>query len=391
MLPEGKSLRRINNVLDDTLPNDIDRRLFLRTAVAGLFTGSFAGCLGQDSTNTNDTNGTSDIILRQPWNATPAWAFAHIALKEGHWNDVGIQPPDVRPGENSPDTARRVGTGTEEIGYGDWASTTSGLAEGYNLQMFGTPRNRQILTFFYVKDELNGEDDLENANVALASPFAETTWPVYPSVVGVDPNDVGSAEFAEQEVVTGLLESGEVNAVWGSLQQLAVYERQLDLDFGVSPLGTHANIYGYPFFVNGDWISDEGNIDYAVGLLEGYSKAQRWCMLNPSETMDILVNEVNTALQSQEEDQLEDELKVAVALSMGEGVQENGLGSITVEKTQETIDIVGEALIDNPDDLPPGEDLVLTEIQDRAELATFDSDEWSEVENYAGRWNEYFR
>ncbi|QLG49995.1 ABC transporter substrate-binding protein [Natrinema halophilum] len=387
MSGDGKSLRRITSVLDDTLPESIDRRSFLQASAAGLVTGTLAGCLGNDGGSGPET---SDTILRQPWDATPTWAFAHVGLQKGHWDDAGVTPPNVKTGENSPDTARRVGTGEEAMGHGDWASTTSGLAEGYNLQMFGNSRNRQILTFFYVKDQLAGEDDLENANVALASPFAEVTWPVYPSVVGVNPDDVGSAEFAEQEVVTGLLESGEVNAVWGSLQQLAVYQRQLDLEFGVSPLGTHADIYGYPFFANGEWISDDENVDYAVGVLEGYSKAQRWCMLNPDETLDILINEVNTALQAQERAQLEDELKVAVTLSMGEEVKQNGLGSITAGKTQETLDVVGDALVDNPGDLPSGEDLVLADIQDQAELATFDDDEYSQVKDYAGRWNEYF-
>lgn len=384
MQSQNTERRRIRDRLDERLPIEIDRRKFLATAAAGVFTTPVAGCLGGDGSN------VGDATFRQPWLATPVWSYAHMAVEEGFWEDQGIQPPEVENGENSPDTIRRVGTGEEEIGHGDWASTTDGLAEGYDLRMIGNTRNRMILSFFWVEDELDGHDDLEGADVALASPFAEVTWPVYPHVVGVDPDVVSSAEFAEQEVVTGMLDSGDVNAVWASLQQLAVYERELNLDFGVMPLGGLVDIYGYPLFANGEWIEDEENFEYTVSVLEGYSQAQRWAMLNPEETLDIMVEEVNPELGAQDRDALEDEMRVGVTLAMGEEVRQNGLGHIDVDKVQNTLDTVSEALVENPSDVPNADDIVATDVQEDADLATFDDDEYAELESYTGRWNEFF-
>lgn len=382
----SKQRRRIMGRLDDQLPMDIDRRNFLAASAASLFTTGVAGCLGDD-----DDDVDVDAIFRQPWLDNTVWAYAWIAGEQGYWDDAGIDAPDVQIGDNSPDTLRRVGTTEAEMGHGDWASTVSALAEDTDLEVIGNSRNRMILSFFWVEDRLDGHDDLEGADVALASPFAEVTWPVYPHVVGQDPDVVGSADFAEQEVVTGMLEGGDVDAVWGSLQQLIVYEDVLDLDFGAAPLGSLVDVYGYPMFVNPDWIDDdEDHYEYAVSVLEAYSEAQRWGMLNPDEVIDIMVNDVNPELAAQDDEITEENMRVSVTLCMGQEVLDNGLGNIDTSKTQETLDTLGEPLVDDLDALPDADELVRTDVQEDAELATFDDDEYAELESYTGRWNDFF-
>ncbi|HZD43950.1 MAG TPA: ABC transporter substrate-binding protein, partial [Methanomicrobiales archaeon] len=80
-----------------------------------------------------------------------------------------------------------------------------------------------LLTFIYLKDKVDGPKDLKGKDIALASPFAKATWPIYLSAVDVKASAVGSAKFAKEDVVAGLIANGKLDAVWASLQQVALY------------------------------------------------------------------------------------------------------------------------------------------------------------------------
>lgn len=123
--------------LDRALPDGIDRRRFLQ-ASAGGFAAAMAGCLGG-----SEGDGGSGITWRQPWAQEPTWSIAYIADLEGHWEDAGIDAPDVQAGEGSPDTARRVGTAEDEIGQAEVGSCITGLTEGQDMRFFSVPKSRE--------------------------------------------------------------------------------------------------------------------------------------------------------------------------------------------------------------------------------------------------------
>lgn len=395
---DGKQTQRAIRELDGILPENIDRRTFLTGTAAGIAMSALAGCTGGDGGN-SDTgskngsgSGNKNVVWRQPWKAEPTWAFAHLASKKDYWNDRDISAPTVQNGTGSPDTVRRIGTGKAQIGHADIGSSIPGLAKGYKMKAFCITRQRSLLGFIYRKDRLDSPKDLAGKKVALASPFAEETWPVYPEAVGVDQSKV-NAKFISEDITASLLSEGKRDAVWGAVDLLGTYQSSMPdgVQLGVSPLNKHIDVYGYPGWVNADWVSESGNIDYLTQVLEGYSMAAKWALLHPEQTLDFMINDVNSALQAQDRSDLSDQYKVTVAFTISAEVKKNGFGYFSEETFANTLDNLGEYLVDDPSKIPPASEIVLTEPMKNAELTTFSSDEWKQMIEYAGEFYSHYK
>lgn len=376
--------REIVSELDCVLPDGIDRRRFLQ-ASAGGFAAAVAGCVG------GGDDGGSGITWRQPWAQEPTWSIAYIADLEGHWEDAGIDVPDVQAGEGSPDTARRVGTGENEIGQAEVGSCITGLTEGQDMRFFSVPKPRALLGLIYRTDEVDSEEDLVGKNVGLASPFAEETWPIFPDAVGINPDDV-NAEFVSEDAVPGQFAEGNLDAVYGALDLLGTYQDQVDddVELGVTPINNYLTVIGYPLMVNGAWLDeDEENMEYLTGVLEGYSAAMKWCLLNPEETIDIMIDEVNQELEIQDRQTLTSQMRWNVAITANEETRTEGLGWFTEDQIQSTLDNLS-IMVDDSDDLPAASDIVEMGPVENAELSTLSDDEWDEVLSYIEEESAYF-
>ncbi|WP_129115303.1 ABC transporter substrate-binding protein [Halegenticoccus tardaugens] len=380
--------------LDRLLPEGINRRRFLQ-ASAGGFTAAVAGCLGANGNGGGNGNGKSngdaDVVWRQPWAQEPTWSIAYIANLEGHWEDAGIDTPNVQPGEGSPDTARRIGTGEEEIGQAEFGSCVTGLAEGQDMRFFSVPKPRALLGFIYRTDRIKSEEDLEGKNIGLASPFAEETWPIFPEAVGVNPDNV-NADYVEEDAAPGQLAKGNLDAIYGALDLLGTYRDQVgdNVELGVTPINNYLTVIGYPLMVNGKWLDeDDGNMDYLTGVLEGYSAAMKWCLLNPEKTIDIMIDEVNEELQIQDRETLSSQMRWNVAISATEETRKEGLGWFSEDQIQSSLDNL-TIMVDNPNDLPNASDIIEMGPIENAELSTLNDDEWKQVVDYTKEESSFF-
>lgn len=384
--------------IDGILPESVDRRKFLAATAGTVAAGLFAGCGGDgggDGTTTTTPSGPGSIIKnvtwRQPWKPEPTWGIAWIAEEEGYWTDQNISSPTVREGFGSPDTARRIGTGSNAMGHADIGASISGIAQGYDMNVFAVTRERSLLGLIYREDRLDAPDDLAGKNIGLASPFAEETWPVYPEATGADTTDT-TAEFVSEDIAPGLLGEGDRDAIWGAMDLYGRYRDAVpeSVGLGVAALNNYLTVYGYPAFVNATWVQESDNMEYLTRVLTGYSQAAKWCLLNPDESIDILVESVNESLGAQERSALEEQFQVLTAFCVSEETATgDGIGYFSEEGLQNTLDAVA-SLADDPGSVPSASEMMLTEPLENAELATLSSSEYGQLVDYAGQFGDFY-
>ena len=390
--------------LDATLPANIGRRNFLRTTSAALVTGGLAGCSGNGNGNDNGNgngngndngNGNGDegnldqeATWRQPWIATMAWPTAHIAEQEEYFSDQGITAPTVENGEGSPDTARRVGTGEADVGISEVGSVMSGMSEGSNATIVGMARNRSLLSFTYRDDRMDSYEDLEGSKVALGSPFAHTTWPVVPDILGLDPEEI-ETEPVDLGVAVGQISDGSADAMYsGMIAQVPLHQQaeegELDTDVTTVALNKHADLVGFPFIAYDDWLADSANHEYLIRVMEGYSEALKWALMNPEGVLDLMKNDINQELQAQDDQELKNQYRVKMAITVSSFIQDGGgLMDWNPDALQESFDVFGNALFDDESAVPAYDDVVDRSFIEEADLATLSSDEWDQVYEWA--------
>lgn len=386
--------------LDGILPEDVSRRTFLNASVATLVGGALAGCTegggngdGNGNGNGNGDGGNAiikDIRWRQPWRRTMSWGAAFIGQYNGMFTDQNISSPNVEPGFGSPDTARRVGTGKAQVGHADMGSAVAALGEGMNFTMIGVSRQKTILGLTWRDDLLDGPEDLEGENVALATPFAEATWPVVPDVLGLDPDKI-STTYADSGVEVGMFTGEEVTAAWGGMNGQSGIHRQieeegLDMSAKTRAFNTFSDVSGYPFFVNTDWLENESDsVEYLSRLLSGYSRAIKFTLTEPEESITIMKEDINPSLAAQPEEALIDRMKINIGINLSQFISDGG-GFLDWNKDQFTngMEVFGNALLDDAGDIPAYDDVVDRRPVEEADLVSMSSDEW----NAAVEWSQ---
>jgi ABC-type nitrate/sulfonate/bicarbonate transport system substrate-binding protein len=395
--------------LDGILPGNIDRRKFLTSSVATIAGGLLAGCGGDggnggdggdggDSGDGGDDQIIRSVVWRSAWEAGPNYAPEYMAEKKGFWSDEGISPPSVKRGFGSGDTTKRAGTGTEMIGFSAVSPQVQGQSPGAELdfRIFGTGKARSSVGLFYRTDKLDNADPstLEGKTIAVGSSGAVTpTLPMYLEEKGLTEGEDITVEVSE--TAANLMLQGEVDALWETVNTFGQVQAQIDQEMSGDMLYKYIPIVGYNCIVNRPWVEEENNVEFTSRVLTGYSNAMKWTLLNPDQAIDILVQEVQPALEAESRDALHARLKTGVAATnLSEGTKENGFGYLVMEDLQNTFERLAEKL-DGVDAEAWGEinveEYVATEVRENAEYAVPTDDEWSQIEEYAGEFAELYQ
>lgn len=408
--------------LDGILPEGVDRRKFLSGTAAMIFGGMLSGCLGgggggsdgdsggggsgggSSGDGDGDGNGDGDgdgessgggsgteasggtdtpdeLVFQTPWKATPNYAPAHAAEMEGFWEDTGVPYVVANAGQGSGDTAKRVGTGTQYVGHSNSLSQVSGLIEGFDLTLIGAAKASSMYGVIYRKDYMDDGESLAGKTVYANSASTQQMWDIYTSVS--DAPDSVELSFAEESTSLTLFGNGQIKAAYSTLNDAPGFLEQAPdgLEVGINPVGKYIPMYGYVMYANSEWLSSGDNMETAASILEGYSHAGKWCLLNPDKALTMMTQEVNTGLQTASEDALLGQMKAGVAASnLNETIKNNGFGYLDEEALSNTLTELGSRL---EGDAPAVEDTASFEPRDNADLATFSNDEWNQVREFA--------
>lgn len=407
----GEREEKLLHDLDGVLPGDIDRRQFMYGTLGAIGSSMFAGCLGGggggdgdgDTATPTPTEASPDegmgfssdmeATFTTPWKKEPTWGYAHVAELEGYWEDAGV--PNVKgvKGNGSDDESRNIGTGEKEMGITSFTTAISQIpggedTENLDLKMVALARGHPLLAFWYRKDMMDSKTDLEGKDILLATGFAEATWPVYLQLAG-NPQDVTLNPIQEGSG-PALVQKGEFQGVWGSIDTVPQYQDQVDAEIEVVPLSSFGPFYGFATWVNGSWYENEASPEYVSAVLTGYFKALKWGMINQEAYLDLLVEEIQPNLAAQDRSDLVSQHAVAISHTVTDEMKDKGLGYFTEEGAKFGLDNAGPALLDDPSILPSAGDLVITEPWENSEKQTFSDDEWATLEENAGDFWSYF-
>ncbi len=413
--------------LDSVLPGSIDRRKFVRSSLGTLGAVMFAGCAGgggggggggssggsgggngggsstsesggsggggEETSGQETTSGGSmddtQAVFTTPWKKEPSWGHAHVAEGRGYWEDAGVPNIDATRGNGSDTESQNIGVGNKPMGITSITTAISVYPETENtealdMSVVGLARGRPLLSLIWRKDMMESREDIAGKTILAASGFAAATIQVYPNLVGVDQSEVTLQEGTE-EVAAPRLANGEVAAVWGSIDLLPVYQEEVDAELGVTPLTAFGGFPGYPIWVNNGWYENKENAAEFMGqVMTGYFKALKWGLLNQSEYLDYLKNEVNPNLQTWTEDELTGQHAVNCAQAVTLDMKDEGLGYFTEDGITNVLENAGPALVDNPDALPAASDMIISEPWEQTEKVTFTDSEWDQLAENAG-------
>jgi hypothetical protein len=387
------------NELDEVLLDGVDRRRFLQGAVGTMGAAMFAGCGGDSGTDTQGGNGTGtqantpysdmEAVFTTPWKKEPSWGHAHVAEGQEYWADHGLPNIDGTAGNGSDTESANIGTNNVPMGIASLTTAVSVFPgnenrDQLNMSMVGLARGRPLLSLIWRKDMMDDRTDVEGKTLLAASGFAAATTPVYPALVGANLDNV-TFENSGEEAAAPRLANGDVAAVWGSIDVLPVYQDEVDAELGVTPLTAFGGFPGFPIWVNNEWYD---SLDDGPGVvrrvLEGYYNAVKWGLLNQSDYLEYLQNNVNQNLQTWTEDELTGQHSVNAAQAVTLEMKDEGLGYVTEESVQTALDAAGQALLDDPSTLPSASELMITEPWENTEKVTFTDDEWDQLANTAG-------
>ncbi|MFC7135413.1 MULTISPECIES: ABC transporter substrate-binding protein [Salinibaculum] len=399
--------------LDGIIPEKLDRRSFFKGSVAAITGGFLAGCQGSSDGSGGDTSDGSDgsggstsssdgdklirsVVWRSAWEAGPNYAPEYMAEKEGFWGDEDISPPSVKRGFGSGDTTKRVGTGTEKIGFSAVSPQVSGSSPGSDLDflLFGTGKARSSVGLFYRTDVLSDADPetLRGKTIARSTSGAVTpTLPMYLEEKGLTPGEDINVQVSE--TAANLMLQGKVDALWDTINTYGQAQAQIDQETNADMLYSYVPVVGYNCIVNGAWLEEEDNVEFTSRVLSGYSSALKWTLLNPDKAIDIMVQEVQPSLEVESREALHARMQTGVAATnLSETTKENGFGYLSLTDLENTFNQLAERLdgVDAAGWDINIEDHVATEVRDNAEYAVPTNDEWNQMIEYAGEFGELY-
>lgn len=398
------------DAVDEYLPESVNRRRFLETSVTGTLL-AIAGCAGGgsgsgdsgsgDTTTTkndsgsNDSDSGSDLLgsempFRLPVEPGPNYATSYAAKYEGFWEDAGIVAPTPEGGNGSGDTSKRVGTGVNKIGHAAATPQVAGLArQGFDILQFGTAKARSQAGLIHRKDTIPDPYDpeaIKGAKIAAADGLDKQMWELFLSGIGADNIEI---EYIDTSAAASLLEKGDIDAIWDSINDYAELDYELgDVDLGFGSLYRIVPLGGYYIMVNGSWYKDQENgQEYITRLMEGYSAAGHWALTNREAAMSMLQEQVPELKTLGTEQLLRAFAAGVAATNLTEGVKKNGFGYLDPEVQKNTFQTISDIL---GVDTPSADEIRLTDVTENVELTTFSDSEWSDLEEFASPYSGFF-
>jgi NitT/TauT family transport system substrate-binding protein len=210
---------------------------------------------------------------------------------------------------------------------------------------------------------------------------------VVPDVLDLDPDAI-TTKFASQGASVSQVAEGEADAVWmGANGGTAIHRQFEDKDGGVTttPMNNWVDVSGYGFMVSNTWLKEESDsIEYLSRLLSGYSKALKWSVTHPDESLQLTYDEINPSLKTNSDQVNEGHMAVNIAITLSDVVEDGGgLLDFADENMQTAMDTFGNALMDDPDSVPAYDDVVDRRPLEDADLATLSNDEWNKATEWA--------
>lgn len=383
--------------LGEALPDNIDRRSFIASTVGASLAG-LAGCTGGaeesgDGSGGDGSGGDGTELQSRDTTWTADWAIGAnniatiLAHHEGFLEEYGVSITDAVRGQGSGNTTRLVGTGDEEtrLGKANIIPVLNGIDSGQDVKIFATDRPRSALGLIYRPERIEDPTSYTDKRIGVA-PSLEDTYALYEVVhgLGEDGDLANNLDTIEESAHPAVLSNGDVDAIWHTTDTYAEFIPQVDGELVFEPLFKYEPVIEDVLITNGEWLAEDGNLEFVANCLTAHSHAAKWIMLNPEEAVDIMQNELNPDLQIVDRETLVTGLKTGfIALALMDEVKEGGHNFMDQSLMTDTVSVLEETY---GIELPAYEEYVALDVQEQADLATYTDEEWNEIIEYTGEW-----
>ena len=267
--------------------------------------------------------------------------FGIFAAKErGFYKDANLDV-DIQRGFGSGDTAKRVATGTADIGVADAASVIVGRSNGLKIKQVASLYEQSPDVIFFIKgNKIEKPKDLEGRTVgATAGEATVNLLPIFAANAGFDNKKMELVNLAPSAKYASLV-AKTVDSIVGFINeeppiQAAAQKTGLQVGrFVFSDYGI--NYYSLGIIASDTMIAQHPDIikRFVAATMKGYA----WAIKNPQGAADDFVRNYPESSRKIALEQWD----TALPLILTERTRKNGLGTIEDQKMVETINLIAK-------------------------------------------------
>ncbi|MBI2881770.1 MAG: ABC transporter substrate-binding protein, partial [Candidatus Tectomicrobia bacterium] len=285
--------------------------------------------------------GAEKVTIALDWIPYGKHAPFFVALEKGYFKDAGLDATIIR-GNGSGDTIKIVNAEKVEYGLADMGAMVIARGKGGHVKMISMVEHKNLHVIYALKESgIRTPKDLEGKTIGTVP--GEGAHALFPSLAlanGVDAKTVKFTTTAFAVKVPSLM-NRKVDAVTSYLTDLPNYTKAAkELRKEIVPI-VYSN-FGIDIYSNGLLTTDrrlQGRPNEVKGVAQSFVRAMAWSVENPGEAVQIFVKHrgtVDPGLARQHWDIMVEHLLTPTT-------RKTGIGFMTQEKVQRTIDYVAKA------------------------------------------------
>lgn len=285
-------------------------------------------------------NAADKVLFSLQWipNGNHFGVFA--AKEQGFYKEAGLDV-DIQRGFGSGDTAKRVATGTADIGIADAGSVIVGRSNGLKIKMVASFYEKSPDVVFFIRN--NGIDkpkDLEGRTIgASAGEAGEKLIPKFAEVSGFDMKKLSVVNIAPSAKYASLV-AKTVDSIIGFVNEAPPIEaaarktgaqvgRFVFADYGI-------DYYSLGIIASDSTIAQRPDVvkRFVAATMKGYA----WAVKNPERAADDFVKnypETSREIVIQQ-------WNAALPLIVTENVRKSSLGAINPGKVADTVKLISQ-------------------------------------------------
>ena len=271
-------------------------------------------------------------------------AMFFVGEDQGFFEEEGIAVDDIVKGTGSPDAMRIVGGGKADFGFGDLPTLATARSQGVEVTALAAVNQESPLGMCALSEqhELQTTEDLAGLKIGV-HPAGSTYifWQALLAANGMEASDV--KELTVTPPYESYLLTGQVDAVICYIDaEVPELEAKAGGPGSLSILLGAENgygVYGSGMFTSEKLIDEDP--DLVQRFTRAYLKSFQWVIDHPQEASEILA--ASSAELAGKEGVFLEQLQADIDHTFESDVtREQGLGAMTAETWQQTIDLLAE-------------------------------------------------
>src|SRR5436190_12954465 len=280
------------------------------------------------------------LIFSLQWIANGNNFGVFAAKEQGLYRNAGYDV-DVQRGYGSGDTAKRVSTGTADVGIADAASVIVGRSNGLKVKQVATLYERSPDAIFFIKGEgIAKPKDLEGRTIGATAGEATVNFlPIFAANAGFDNKKMEIVNMSPSAKYASLV-AKSVDSIVGFVNEepaIRSAASKTGLEVGRFVFSDYGiDYYSLGIIASDDMIAKRPDLVRRVALatMQGYASAIK----NPQAAADDFVKNYPESSRSIALQQW----NAALPLILTDRTRKNGLGPIEKDKMLATINLVAK-------------------------------------------------